>query len=370
MWVFYAVFTAFLIYYFWQLPPEWRKWRNAWFWGVNFVGFAALIVLISCFYLLPNGWFRKAVLYTESAYFVLLAFTLAFGFFRQTSYYPLRHLAGKRVVRFFADRRIFMGVILACSVLYCAVGFRQMEELKLTPYEVSIDRSCEDSELRIALMADLHIGAGASYEQIERAVKLINEAQADVIILAGDIADSSSSRADLEHLCDALTRMESRCGIYYAEGNHDGQCHFDSEAMFSEIGVHILHDSAEYLPNGAAILGRCDARKTAVSEIRSACGIGEEDACIVLQHRPQGLKALAGTADLVLCGHTHGLQMPLCTLFQVLGTDLMEGVRSIGNTQYITTVGVAAWGFHCTWPSGCEVALVDVHFTGGNADET
>lgn len=365
MWAFYVVFFAFLFYFLWQIPPQWRKFRSPLFWLVNGVGFGALIVLITFFWRLPNGWFRQAVLYAETVYFSLLSIALTVGIFRQTAYYPMRHWAGKRVIRIFADRKLFLGIILVSTALYCVLGIRQMEQLSATPYTVTLDKACQEDSMRIALMADLHMGAGSSYAQLERLVEAINENQVDAVVLAGDIVDSSSSQADLDAFLSAVSRMESRFGIYYAEGNHEKECHFDPEPGMEAIGVHILHDSAELLPNGAAILGRCDRQKTAVEDIRQTSGIAADTPCIVIQHRPQGLRRLAESCDLVLCGHTHGYQTPLCALYFPVLFDLVDRAGRFGNMQAITTTGVATWGFHATWPSRNEVAIIDVLFEGG-----
>lgn len=366
MWVYFVVFLAFLFYYLWQLPMEWRNWRSPSLWAVNLVGFSSLILLITCFYRIPNGWFRTAVMYCETVYFVLLVFTLTLGIFRQVTYYPLRHWGGKRMQRLFADRRLFMWIIAVSTVLYCGAGIYQMEHLKVTPYTVTIDKPAGDS-LRIALLSDLHMGTGASYAQLERMVAAVNNSQVDAVILAGDIADSSSSQEDLNALFDALSRMESRYGTYFTEGNHEKQCHYPVNPGLEAAGVQILHDSAVILPNGAALLGRCDDRKVPIPELRDKEGIGEDMPCIVVQHRPQGLKKLAGQADLILCGHTHGYQLPMCAFYFPLLFDPVEGWTEFGSTQAITTTGVSAWGFHCTWPSVSEIALIDVHFAGGDS---
>lgn len=94
MWAFYVAFVVLQLYFIWQMPPEWRDLNHPDYvlWGVNAIGFTSLILLITCFYRLPNGWLRQAALYTESAYFSLLAFTAAICVFRQVTYYPLKHM--------------------------------------------------------------------------------------------------------------------------------------------------------------------------------------------------------------------------------------------------------------------------------------
>lgn len=371
MWAFYIAFVVLQLYFIWQMPPEWRDPKHPDFvlWGVNAIGFTSLILLITCFYRLPNGWLRQTVLYTESAYFSLLAFAAMICVFRQVTYYPLKHMHAKFAAKIFADRKLFMAIVMVCTVLFCGAGFAKMEQLEIAPYSVTIPKSCKDRTVRAALLADLHVGTGASYAQMDRMVEAVNEMDADLIILAGDIADSSSSQEDLAYLFNSISKMRSTYGVYYAEGNHEVQCHYEILPGLQAAGVTVLHDAGVYLPNGLALVGRCDSRKISVPEIRHAAEIDDASPCLVIQHRPQGLRKLAGTADLIVSGHTQGYQFPMCAFYFPLQYDVVEGMSTFGDTTAITTVGVSAWGYHCSWPSGCEVAQIDITFTGGDGNE-
>lgn len=371
MWVFYIAFVVLQLYFIWQMPPEWRDPKHPDFvlWGVNAIGFTSLILLITCFYRLPNGWLRQTVLYTESAYFSLLAFVAMICVFRQVTYYPLKHMHTKFAAKIFADRKLFMAIVMVCTVLFCGAGFAKMEQLEIAPYSVTIPKSCKDRTVRAALLADIHVGTGASYAQMDRMVEAVNEMDADLIILAGDIADSSSSQEDLAYLFNSISKMRSTYGVYYAEGNHEVQCHYEILPGLQAAGVTVLHDAGEYLPNGLALVGRCDSRKISVTEIRHTAGIDDASPCLVIQHRPQGLRKLAGTADLIVSGHTQDYQFPMCAFYFPLQYDVVEGMSTFGDTAAITTVGVSAWGYHCSWPSGCEVAQIDITFTGGDGNE-
>lgn len=372
MWIFAVAFIGLMLYFIWQLPPQWRDLKHPDYalWSFGLVGFVSLMVLITCFYRIPNGWFRQTVLYTESAFFCLLIFTLTVCLFRQLTYYPLQHLAVKHsklhwLVRLFASKRLFINVVLVFTVLYCAVGFYQMEQLVVTPYTLTIAKVCTDDTVRVALLADLHVGAGASDTQLNRMTEAVNAMEADVIVLAGDLADSASSLNDLEILSTALAKMKSTYGMYYAEGNHEAQCHFNVLPWLEQAGVTVLHNEAITLPNGLVILGRCDRRDVNVSAIRTVSGISKDAPCIVIQHRPQGVRKIAGMADVVLSGHTHGYQLPMCAFYFPLLFDLVEGTKAFADTQLVTTAGVAAWGYHCKWPSKCEAVQLDLVFTGG-----
>lgn len=58
---------------------------------------------------------------------------------------------------------------------------------------VTVHKACaaaQEGELRIALVSDLHLGYNVGAAQVQRVVEKINEAQPDVVVLAGDVFDN------------------------------------------------------------------------------------------------------------------------------------------------------------------------------------
>ena len=71
-----------------------------------------------------------------------------------------------------------------------AWGILHAQSVVLREEMVTVRKACaaaQEGELRIALISDLHLGYNVGAAQVQRVVEKINEAQPDVVVLAGDI---------------------------------------------------------------------------------------------------------------------------------------------------------------------------------------
>jgi len=168
---------------------------------------------------------------------------------------------------------------------------------------------------RIAQISDLH-GNERLYSQLLSAAK---EAEPDIIVLTGDIADSEEQWPALRELLKEL----SFAPLYYVSGNHEW-ADLHAEDFFrnlSEAGVILLRNewltlekSGDCLtlagiedPNGYADM---PAPAEVITHIRQEFG----GYLVTLCHRPELFPTLASAgADLVLSGHHHGglIRLPL-----------------------------------------------------------
>src|SRR4029077_11223706 len=73
--------------------------------------------------------------------------------------------------------------------------------------------------LRIALVADLHLGTFTNGRTVKRIVEETSRLDADLVLLPGDLINSAL--ADLSDALDAVCNMQSRHGAYLCIGNHD-----------------------------------------------------------------------------------------------------------------------------------------------------
>ena len=73
--------------------------------------------------------------------------------------------------------------------------------------------------LRIANLADIHIGKFIGLDHLRKAVRLANSASPDLIVLTGDFVNS------VEHinpaLTEALKKLQAPMGKFAVLGNHD-----------------------------------------------------------------------------------------------------------------------------------------------------
>lgn len=371
MWLpYFFVFIGMFLYTLWQTPRAW--WRPVGmrvFLGLfHLFGMGSLILLITGYHAIPNGAFRRSIALVETVYFSFLAFAMALCLVRQFGFYTIRHFRFRRLYALFDSKALFLTGAVVLTTLYVFVGTYNMNHLRRTIYHTEIVSEAPIPDIKIALISDLHVGAGATNAVLDEMAAQIRDIEPDCILIGGDVTDLQSSREDIAYLEKTLKTLSAPLGIYYVEGNHEKEAHYDCTASLRAAGVQILEDEAIRLENGVILTGRCDRLEKSVVEIRSASGLGGPEPCITLQHRPNHFLEMKEDCDLVLCGHTHGLQYPLISIIWPFFYDLCYGETSVGEMTAITTSGVSAWGYRAKWPAFSEVAEVNVHFTEPEVD--
>lgn len=93
-------------------------------------------------------------------------------------------------------RRYYAGIIaMLITVLYLSVGFVQANHVWQTDYTVTTTKNV--GSLRIALLADSHVGTTFNGEGLAVHIARIQEQKPDVVVIAGDFVDEDTSKADM-----------------------------------------------------------------------------------------------------------------------------------------------------------------------------
>ena len=81
-----------------------------------------------------------------------------------------------------------------CLILITAVSIYGMVNarwIRITPYQVKVEKQAGDLDsLKIALVADLHLGYSVGTAQMRQMVDKINAQNPDLVVIAGDIFDN------------------------------------------------------------------------------------------------------------------------------------------------------------------------------------
>lgn len=358
--------SAFTIY---QTPREWFKkpiLRIA-LSAYHIIGVASILILLWGFHLMEDGFLRNAVIWIETVYFTVTVYALVFALVRHLCFSIGLRFQKRKLVALLGSRSLFFGIVLLVSALYLIPATHNALNLKTQAYDAAIDKECEDSSVKAVLLADFHVGAGATSYELDQMVKLTNEAEPDIIFIAGDISDSSSSVSDLEYLESSLKKLQSRYGIYYAEGNHERECNINPEPYLERAGVKILKDEGVCLENGLNVIGRRNELAETVPSIMEKSGLDGNKPTVVVQHKPKNLQRLIGQCDLVLSGHTHGYAFPFLGLREPLLNTLSCGYRVIGGSlNAVVTSGVSQWGYKGKWPSQSDITVINMNFAEVN----
>ena len=261
-------------------------------------------------------------------------------------------------------------------------------------YDVTIEKDAGAlEELKVVLIADLHMSVNSQLSMIRSMVDQINTLGADVILIAGDIFSSSyEGLKDPDSYSAVLREMKSTYGTFAVYGNHDVEETLfggfpispiskafrtkQMEQFFEDCAFQVLYDEVVTIADGAVqIAGRVDGEKagdgTANRESPQQLlrDIDPAKPVIVLEHEPVEFAPLGENgADLVLCGHTHAGQIFPGNLVVPFFNENGYGYKELGGVDTIVTSGIGYYGPPMRVGTNSEITIVNVHFEkAGNA---
>ncbi len=176
--------------------------------------------------------------------------------------------------------------------------------------------------VRIAHISDLHIGQQLRAPRLRRLIERVNELEADLIVITGDIFDFDPSF--IQEGCQELSQLKARHGVFAVLGNHD--VYTGTEAVASAIQrftpirllrgewVELQIDGAPLYLLGFDDPGQSLSERDSESQTlaRLAREVPKNGPSILLVHRPSFFRQAAALGlPISLAGHTHGGQISL-----------------------------------------------------------
>ncbi len=118
--------------------------------------------------------------------------------------------------------RAFQFAFLAAFIIL-VYGLVQAQHPKLVNYDIDLaNESAKGENLKIVLLADLHLSVNSDIKATEKMVEMVNGCDPDLIVIAGDIFTSNfDGLKDPDKYSDALSHMHAKYGVYAVCGNHD-----------------------------------------------------------------------------------------------------------------------------------------------------
>ena len=245
--------------------------------------------------------------------------------------------------------------------------------------------------LRIALLSDIHFGRLVGNGHLERLVRLTNDRNPDLVLLAGDVIDDTEWMSDEEGAArtrELLASMRPRLGVWAVPGNHEYYAGIERCVRFLEdAGVRVLRDewavlgpeASEKTSGDYLLVGRDDRtltrfgleRKTIADILGEARASRPEAAnlpVILMDHQPFHLEEAsdAGVA-LQLSGHTHrGQIFPFNFVVSAI-YECAYGLYRRDNTWYYTSSGAGTWGPPVRTTGRPEVVTISLAFEQDDA---
>lgn len=264
-------------------------------------------------------------------------------------------------------------------VLFCIGSFvAGAKWLKVRHYMVRSPKiKPTERAIRITLISDIHEKTFGKNNC--KLINKIEETIPDVIVIAGDIADTYGKvGGSYEPLFKALPKIAP---TYMVLGNHDYSARRDIElsGVAANTGVHLLDDASDEINidgNIINIIGLSDYYRENIicqtlAERLDIVPVSDfmKRYNVLISHRPEELEEISKRGiDLMLCGHTHGGQVRLPFVGGVFSPCSMQlfpkydmGLFSIGDMDLIISSGLGASVVPLRFCNRPEIVTIDIY---------
>lgn len=224
-----------------------------------------------------------------------------------------------------------LGVLCIIVIIYGSfIGRTQFDVKEVTYTSPRLPQAFDG--YRIVQLSDIHIGSWqGNTPAIQKLVNLVNEQHPDLIVFTGDLVNHRA--VELEDFQKILAGLKAKNGVYSILGNHDYGPYFRWENKQKQaenlsdliqreaaMGWKLLNNEHDILVQGndsIALIGVENEGEPPFSQhgdLPKAMQGTEGMFQILLSHNPTHWRREVlpqSNVDLMLAGHTHGMQMKL-----------------------------------------------------------
>ena len=246
-------------------------------------------------------------------------------------------------------------------------GFVAARRLRVERVVLALPRLPAGSEpLRIALIADVHLGALVGARRLRAIVATLRELDPDVLVSAGDLVDGQADR--LNGMAPMLAGFTPRYGKFAVTGNHEYFVGLERALAFhARAGFTMLRGTTVAIADSFAIAGVDDPTGASMGlpahaderALRAVCG--RDRIVILVKHQPRLEQPAGGGFDLQLSGHVHQGQIFPFGLLVRLGYPVATGLTRIagGGWLYVSR-GTGTWGPPLRVLAPPEITLIEL----------
>lgn len=273
-------------------------------------------------------------------------------------------------------RRWLAGSLIGLGAWLIAWGFWwEPGHLVVREVELRVDGwNDAHAGLRVALLADLHVGSPRNgIENLRRVIRKTNETDPDIVLLLGDLVISGVPGGRFvspERIAAELAALQPGVGSFAVIGNHDAWLDADrvTEALHG-VGIQVLRNTATRVDwHGAGLwLGGVNDFWTGEPDLQAtSADVTDGEPLVLFTHNPDIFPFVPSRATLTIAGHTHGGQVNIPLLGRPLvpslyGERYAAGhVVEDGRDLFVSTgVGTSRLGVRFRVPP--EVTILELH---------
>lgn len=274
------------------------------------------------------------------------------------------------------DRRTFLSRLIAGAVALVTLGLsaagvaEALGAVALKNVKVALRKFPKElSGMRIVQLTDVHIGSMIGREWLEGIVARVNQLDADLVVITGDLVDGSVDA--LRHHVAPLATLKSKRGVYFVTGNHE---YYSGAASWIEhletLGIRVLRNECVTIGEGTASFDLAGVDDHTGGQFikghgadvpKALAGRDPNRECILLAHQPKEIiEAAKLGVGLQISGHTHGGQVFPATLLVRLQQPFTAGLDRLNDTQIYVSCGTGYWGPPMRVGAPAEIAVIEV----------
>ena len=261
--------------------------------------------------------------------------------------------------------QVISGYIIVFILLI--IGYQNFTNPIIVEKDIYIDKpGTHYKELKIVGFSDIHLGITIDKAKLKKYVRLINEQNPDMIIIAGDMIDNNIRPLMEEKMYEEINNLQAPLGVYFCLGNHEYLSGIDNSLKFFDrtTGMTVLRDQAIHIHDSFWVIGRDDRFNSNRKELKDLVAqTNPEQPLFLLNHQPFHLEeAEENGIDLQFSGHTHRGQLWPGNYIVDMIYEVGYGYKKKGNTHIYVSSGLALWGPEFRIGTQSEIVVFNVKF--------
>ncbi len=271
-------------------------------------------------------------------------------------------------LQIFSIKQSIFVFLLSSVLIYARFIEPHLIRVKHVPYKLSESEQGFKRSVRIALIADLHIGLFSGHErQLKQVVAKINQQNPDIVVVAGDWTYEPENK-----LVEEMAVLKQiHAPVYSVNGNHDEQypgppiLDLLHQAFVSNNVIDIEGQIVEFDEFRLIGIGDLWAGKT---DMRDMPDLPQDKPWIILSHNPDTVDMVPelATRPLMLSGHTHGgqVELPWLTNYIMKKVSILghkRGLYQHENADVFVTVGIGMVGVPLRFCVPPTIDIIEVY---------